>query len=266
MEPISAPAHTPSRSRWTSRTFSMWRILARMFWFTVVLLTLFQLVVSFPGRYAQFTSVCPSCLLRSDNIEELRTLGLSSQEFAIYLLVLAALFTLIYCLVGATIMWRKIDDPLAVLVAFALLFFGGFASWGLPDPLVSGLPFGYALARVISAVGRALLLLMFFLFPDGRFAPRLVRIPALLGVAVVTAFSLAPLEILPPWLTAIGIVLSAAAFVGAVLCQVYRYSKRSSTAQREQTKWIVFGIGVAIGAQILELAALYVIGPRIWLE
>ena len=129
MEPISAPA-LPGRSRWTSRTLSMWRILARMFWFMVVLLALFQLIVSFPSRYAQFTSVCPSCLLRSDNIEELRTLGLSSQEFANYLIVLAALFTLIYCLVGATIIWRKIDDPVAVLVAFALLFFGGFASWG----------------------------------------------------------------------------------------------------------------------------------------
>jgi signal transduction histidine kinase len=266
MEPISAPALTPGRSRWTSRTFSVWRILARMLWFALVLLTLFQIIVSFPGRYAQFTSVCASCLLRSDNIEELRTLGLSPQGFAIYLLVLAALFTLIYWLVGATIMWRKVDDPLAVLVAFALLFFGGFASWGPPDPLASALPFGYALAHVLTATGRTLLLLMFFLFPDGHFAPRWARAPALLGVAVVAAFSLVPLEILPAWLTAIGIVLSAAAFICAVLCQVYRYSKCSSTVQREQTKWIVFGIGVAIGAQILELAALYVIGPRIWLE
>jgi signal transduction histidine kinase len=266
MEPISAPALTPGHSRWTSRTFIVWRILARMLWFALVLLTLFQIIVSFPDRYAQFTAVCASCLLRADSIEELRTLGLSPQGFAIYLLVLAALFTLIYCLVGATIMWRKVDDPLAVLVAFALLFFGGFASWGPPDPLASGLPFGYALEHVLSAAGRALLLLMFFLFPDGHFAPRWARIPALLGVAVVAALSLVPLEILPAWLTAIGIVLSAAAFIGAVLCQVYRYSKRSSTAQREQTKWIVFGIGVAIGAQVLELAALYVIGPRIWLE
>src|SRR5262249_10109590 len=159
-------ALTPGRSRGTSRTVSMWRMLARTLWFTIVLLTLSQLVVSFPDRNAQITSICQTCLLRSDNIKELRTLGLSPQGFAIYLLALAALFTLIYCLVGAAIMWRKIDDPLAVLVAFALLFFGGFASWGPPDTLISVSPFGNALARVLSAAGRALLLLMFFLFPD----------------------------------------------------------------------------------------------------
>jgi signal transduction histidine kinase len=237
-----------------------------MLWLALVLLTLFQVIVSFPGRYAQFSTICPSCLLRPDNIEGLQSLGLSPQGFAIYLLVLAALFTLIYCLVGATIMWRKVDDPLAVLVAFALLFFGGFASWGPPEALANASPYGFAAARILSAAGRALLLLMFFLFPDSRFAPRWARIPALAGVAVIAVFSLVPLEILPVWLAVTGVLLSATAFLGGVLSQVYRYQRRSSTTQRRQTKWIVLGIGVAVGAQILELLSLYVFGPRIWLE
>jgi signal transduction histidine kinase len=237
-----------------------------MLWLALVLLTVFQMIVSFPGRYAQFATICASCLLRPDNIAELQSLGVSPQGFAIYLLTLAALFTLIYCLVGATIMWRKVDDPLAVLVAFALLFFGGFASWGPPESLANASPYGFAVARILSAAGRALLLLMFFLFPDSRFAPRWARIPTLAGVAVVAAFSLVPLETLPAWLAVTGVLLSAMAFLGGVLSQVYRYQRHSSTTQRRQTKWIVLGIGVAIGAQILELVSLYVIGPRVWLE
>src|SRR5215467_11996573 len=245
MEPVSAPALSPDRSRQSTRMVGVWRVLARMLWLALVLLTLFQIIVSFPGRYAQYTMICASCLLRPDNIAELQSLGLTPQGFAIYLLVLAALFTLIYCLVGAMIMWRRVDDPLAVLVAFALLFFGGFASWGPPEALASVSPYGFAVARILSAAGRALLLLMFFLFPDSRFAPRWSRIPALAGVAVVAAFSLVPLETLPVWLAVTGVLLSAMAFLGGVLSQVYRYQRCSSTAQRRQTKWIVLGIGVA---------------------
>src|SRR5215469_5830382 len=112
MKPISAPALSPDRSRHMTHMFGVWRILARMLWLVLVLLTLFQMIVSFPRRYAQFSTICPSCLLRPDNSKELRILGLSAHGFAIYLLVLAALFTLVYCLVGATIMWRRIGDPL----------------------------------------------------------------------------------------------------------------------------------------------------------
>jgi signal transduction histidine kinase len=224
------------------------------------------MVASISVRYAQYAAVCASCLLRPDNIRELGSLGLSPQGFAIYLLVLALLFTLIYCLVGALIMWRKGVDPLAVLVSFALLLFGGFASWEQTTPLTSASLYAYALAHGLSALGRALLLLMVFLFPDGRFVPRRARVPALAGVAVVTAFSLVPLEALPVWLVEVGILVSAAAFIGGAVSQVYRYQRRSSPAQRQQTRWIVVGIGVAIGAQLLELVALHVAGPRIWLE
>src|SRR5262245_14103610 len=98
MEPVSAPALTPDRSRLIIPMFGVWRVLARMLWLALILLTLFQIIVSFPERYAQFTTICSSCLLRPDNIEELQSLDLSPRGFAIYLLVLAALFTLIYCL------------------------------------------------------------------------------------------------------------------------------------------------------------------------
>src|SRR5262249_30286957 len=68
------------------------------------------------------------------------------------------------------------------------------------------------------------------------------------------------------WLVMAGVLLSASAFIGAVLSQIYRYRRHSSPAQRQQTKWIVLGIVVAIGAQLVELVALQALGRHIWLE
>jgi signal transduction histidine kinase len=237
-----------------------------MLWLLIAGLTLLHVATSFPILYAQFTTVCASCLLRPDNVAELSALGLSPQGFATVLLILAALFALIYYIVGATIFWRKTSDPTAVLVALTLLFFGGFASWGPTDALASASPWWRALMLALYAAGRALLLLMFYLFPDSRFTPRWARAPALVGAVLVVTLSLFPLDTLPAWVAVAGILLSTAAFIGGAMVQIYRYRRYSSTAQRQQTKWIVFGIAIAIGAQIIELAALQLFGAHIWLE
>jgi signal transduction histidine kinase len=266
MDPSSAPALASDRSKATDRALTVRQALARTLWLLIACLTLTHVVTSFPMLYVQFTTICATCLLRPDNSAELSALGLSPQSFALYLLILAALFTLIYCLVGATILWRKTTDPVAILVALTLLFFGGFASWGPADALTSASPYWRALMLILYAAGRALLLLMLFHFPDGRFTPRGARAPALVGVALVALFSLAPPDALPAWLTVSGVLLSAAAFIGAILSQTYRYRRRSSAAQRQQTKWIVFGAVVAIGAQLIELVAFQAMGQHIWLE
>jgi len=266
MDPSSASALTANDSKAPGHTLSWRRALARGLWLLIAGLTLLHVATSFPILYAQFTTVCASCLLRPENVEELSELGLAPQGFAIYLLVLAALFTLIYCLVGATILWRKTTDPEAVLVALTLLLFGGFASWGPADALTGASPWWRALILTLFAAGRALLLLMLFLFPDGHFTPRWVRAPAIAGLTLVVTLSLFPLDALPAWLLLAGVLLSAVAFLGGALTQIYRYRRNSSTAQRQQTKWVVFGVVIAIGAQIIELGALQLLGAHIWLE
>jgi signal transduction histidine kinase len=264
MDPASAL--TANDPKLPGHALSVRQALARVLWLLIAGLTLLHVATSFPILFTQFTTVCANCLLRPDNVAELSALGLAPQGFAIYLLVLAALFTLIYCLVGATIFWRKTSDPAAVLVAFTLLFFGGFASWGSTDAFSGAAPWWRGLMLALYATGRALLLLMLFLFPDGRFTPRWVRAPAIFGVALVATLSLFSLDALPVWLAGAGIPLATIAFVGGALTQIYRYRCYSSPAQRQQTKWVVFGVTIAITAQIAELVALQLFGARIWLE
>jgi signal transduction histidine kinase len=232
----------------------------------LVVLTLAHVFASFPVLFAQFTTVCASCLLRPDNMSELDALHLSPTAFAFYLLGLAAIFTLIYCAVSAIVAWRKSSDPMAIIIAFTLVSFGGTALGGPTDALTSASPIWRALVLLLYAGGRGLLLLVFYLFPDGRFVPQQVRLPAITGVVLVVIFSLLPLDVLPAWLTTLGILLATCAFIGGGLTQLYRYRYHSTATQRQQTKWIVLGMVVAVGAQVIELAALQFLGAHIWLE
>ena len=92
------------------------------------------------------------------------------------------------------------------------------------------------------------MVLFFLLFPSGRFVPRWTRWLAFVFIAFQVSHVLFPdlysgssaLEIVS-LLVFLGIVVSL------VWSQVYRYRRVSSRAQRQQTRWVVFGttLGVA---------------------
>jgi signal transduction histidine kinase len=241
-------------------------MLVRVLWLLLAALTFTHVLASFPILFAQVTTVCATCVLRLENAAELDALHLSRDAFALYLLGFAALFALVYSVVSALIIWRKSRDPVAILVAFTLVSFGGTAVGGPNDALTNVSPVWAAAVLLLYAAGRGMLLLVFYLFPDGQFAARWIRLPAVAGVGLVIALSLFPFDTLPLWLAMSGIVLSAGVFIGGVLTQIYRYRRRSSMTQRQQTKWIVFGMAVAVSAQIVELVTLQILGFHIWLE
>src|SRR5260221_6768467 len=49
--------------------------------------------------------------------------------------------------------------------------------------------------------------------------------------------------------------------VSQVLVQVYRYRRVSSPLERQQTRWVVFGIAVALGGIGIEIVVLYALLP-----
>jgi hypothetical protein len=104
-------------------------------------------------------------------------------------------------------------------------------------------------------VGTVCSVLFFFLFPGGRFAPRWTR---WLAVAFIV-FDLCTLSTTLgprpfagsysrlPALESVSYLVFLGIVVSLVWSQVYRYRRVSSPAQRQQTKWVVFGttLGVA---------------------
>jgi hypothetical protein len=83
------------------------------------------------------------------------------------------------------------------------------------------------------------------LFPDGRPVPRWSRwlIPVATGSVVLLPFidarAMSALNTLPAQLWAALLVLLFGLAFG---CQVYRYRRVSTPAEREQTRWVVFGL------------------------
>jgi hypothetical protein len=100
----------------------------------------------------------------------------------------------------------------------------------------------------LSLLGAACLYLVFYLFPDGRFVPRWTRWLALtlLAFGVPPAFfpgSPLDWETWSPWL---GLPFYMGLLGSGVAAQVYRYRRVSTPSQRRQTKWVVFGLSVAL--------------------
>src|ERR687886_314238 len=188
--------------------------------------------------------------------------GLSVQVYATYQLALAGLFALGSYLTASLIVVRKAAEPMALYVAFMLVLLGT----ALPFTIDALLPFFTPADLLLKAcsVGAWLLFYSFFyLFPDGRFVPGWPRwLLLLLAVREVARFflpdsPLSPMQWAPP-LRVADALLSAATCLGA---QVYRYRRVASAAQRQQTKWVLFGLTVAlIGLFVFAVPTLFLPG------
>jgi hypothetical protein len=135
---------------------------------------------------------------------------------------------------------------MALLVALTLvLLVGNSASLGALAATHPLLELG---SDALSFLGGVCLFLVFFLFPDGRFMPRWTRWLALtlLAFAVPQAFfpgSPLDWETWPSW---VGIPFYFSWLGSGVAAQVYRYHRVSTPSQRRQSKWVVFGLAVAL--------------------
>jgi hypothetical protein len=167
----------------------------------------------------------------------------------------AALVTIFYVItaaiwyaVGFLIFWRRSDDWLALLAAFFLVIFN-ITSLG---NTASGLEFAYPVLALplslLDSFGIGSLVVFLLLFPDGRLVPRwmgLILMLAFLGTFVSAFASITSLfnANLPAWLNWLGALV---VFGAIIFSQIYRYRRVSTPVQRQQTKWIILGLLVAI--------------------
>jgi hypothetical protein len=178
--------------------------------------------------------------------------GLSLGFLAAYQVILDAVFVLVCCALGALIFWRKSADRMALFCAFMLVLFGGagFTSI-LQDALMPVSPAWFALIGTLNLLGQTSFLIFFLLFPSGRFVPRWSRWVALCVVLY--------------WIYAIflvngltnGSLWSLLAFFALLFCtvggQVYRYRRVSTSRERQQTKWVVFGFSTGVVGFVLSV-------------
>ena len=245
-----------------------WLLLARAAWLSVAILTVIVFISGLPSEFMRLRTPCAdavSCVwvprLTAQNARALGELGLSVDLFASYWVAIEVSFVLMSSAIGVAIFWRKSDDRMALFVSLMLLTLG--AALVVPYPLLD-LPLIWTLsAEAVSFVGATLVVLFFYLFPDGHFVPRWTRwvvLVSIFGVMIPSTFL--PGRFLPIFGHPLAYAFLGASFAGAtVYAQVYRYRRVSSPTQRQQTKWVVFGLAMALGgASVVALLDLVV--PR----
>jgi hypothetical protein len=232
-----------------ARVPGRWLLLARGIWITLVVLSLGTSFASLPVYIARKQTLCAGTectygvLLTPSQVEVLKGIGLSLGDYAASN-VAFTLATIVVCLVVSTlIVWRRPDDRMAVLVALMLVTLGPLDATS--TVAASSSPWQVP-AECLAFLALAFFVLVFLLFPTGQFVPSFTRWIAVVCLAVLvpaTFFPNNPIAQNPDALLLFYLV-SLVAVATLALVQLYRYRRVSSPLQRQQTKWVVFGLAV----------------------
>ena len=203
---------------------------------------------SLPFTFADAHTICVqttcnhSGALTPDLVRQLRQFGLSLDFYATLVLTWSIILEIVYVAVGVIIFWRKSHDRMALVSSFALITFGAAFRGFNPEATLPSLL--SLLAYVMAFVGNGSLGFFFYLFPDGRLARRWMGF-LLLGWTIFwgvnnLVFATILTSTLPDFLLLLGLLGSV------VITQIYRYRRISAPLERQQTKWVVFGVSLAL--------------------
>src|SRR5215203_856272 len=251
---MSAHASPPATSSLRGR----WLLLGRMVWVAVAITVLAIILFSIPSSFEHYSSVCSAasevCSERAvgqptpEGVRALREMGLSVRSYALFYVVVEKIFQLVCFAVSAIFFFRRSEDRMALLVSLFLVTFGPVLI--IPTAaytLISSQPAWWLPVRGVEIVGEVCSALFFFLFPGGRFAPRWTRWLAVAFIAFDLSSILFPeLYSRSPALETVSYLVFLGTVVSVVWLQVYRYRRVSSPAQRQQSKWVVFGLTLGI--------------------
>ena len=228
-------------------------VLARVGWLAVAAVALGQFIISVPARYAQLAH--PTAGVRA----ALAEMGFSAGGYALYNVTLDTVFVSVFAVVAFVIFWRRSDDPMALLVATMLVVWGPLNGLFVltPDATKGMYPAMQAtLGSLVTFVGYMAWMLFFYLFPSGRFVPGWTRWMALSWVLFVSSWILTPFGP-PSWPPALFNVAILVLWGSFPVAQLYRYARVSDATERQQTKWVVFGVAVAV---VGVLATIFTLG------
>ena len=242
-----------------TRLSGSWLLIARTVWLALIIPSLGLFVVGIPVYYQQLqrAEVCGAgaCLnggLTAKDLQDLVSHGFSVSAYAALLTIFIAIIAAIWCTVGFLIFWRRSDDWLALLAAFFLVMLGitldgnALLALELTSPVLD-VPLGLVNFLAQVSFGG-----YFLFFPTGRLVPRWMGLILLLGG--IYAFCgnfpspISPFNAnWPGWLT---LPIYLVLYGSIAFSQIYRFRHISTPVQRQQTKWVVFGVTVLVGAVI----------------
>ncbi len=215
----------------------------RSIWVLVGLGALILIVAAVPYRFTMLTTdVYGYGTAVSDR-------GLSYNGFAAYFTGLETIIGIAFLVLATFIAWQKTGDWLALMVAVTLAYMG------ILLPLADGLIYAnegwywpIVTIRILVYTG---FIAMLCLFPDGRFRPQWSRWLLLAWIAFIPAGwqrvgeTFSDMAVIPNARTFQDglVLLLLSGWIGTgIVMQLIRYKKFASPEQRQQTKWVFYGL------------------------
>ena len=186
---------------------------------------------------------CNFLALSTAEITALTSWGLSTHAYAYFMSAVTVFVTAVYWALGGLIVWRQGGSPVGLAVSLALIVipistYGGSTDWATnyPNLVIPGI--------LLNILGTFIMLVFFYLIPNGRFSPRWAYIPLTITLFLVTLLTLqingfVTLSDLAQSL--LGATTVALVILGGIF-QIYRYQRDSTPLERQQIKWILFGV------------------------
>ena len=217
-----------------------WSLVAVVFlayFLTVLRLDFAQMLVPCQGANCNFLA------LSNIEIKVLTSWGTSTHAYAYYMSAVTVLLTLPYWVLGGLIVWQQGSTRVGLAVSLALIIipistYGGSTDWAVnyPKLVIPGI--------FLNVLGTVIMLVFFYLIPNGWFSPGWAYIPLIITIFLIViltlqingiiAFSDKILSLLGP--TIIGFIILGGSF------HIYRYRLESTPMERQQTKWMLFGV------------------------
>lgn len=225
-----------------------WLPFVRGLWLLFVLLLLGVFFAEISPYFNELRTACTGadCLLMAlspGEAQALRDMGLSMAFYAGYMVLLDIYPVLLVMPIAGLVFWRRSDTWLGILLSLALIFFLTASASSVPalGSVYPNLSWAFFVGDLLSA---SLFVLLFYLFPDGRFVPHWMwMFLMLMIVGVLVDVLLLPIgDPITPSYGAVANILWLAGLIVGVGAQIYRYQRISTPVQRQQTKWILFGL------------------------
>jgi hypothetical protein len=242
-----------------------WLPVTRVTWFALVVLLLAAYGAGIVPYFNQLHVPCSSndCLalaLSPQEAQLLPDLGLSIDFYVGYALGINIVGFMLIVLMAGLVFWLRSSTWLGFLLSLALVFFGTFSAQSATAIARQYPNLAWPIFLLDASIS-SLTVMLFYLFPDGRFVPRWTRwlmIGLVAGFVVdLLLLNRGPLE--PSYSTTAEIMYLGCLVVG-ILAQIYRYRRVSTPAQRQQTKWAMFGV-ITLFVMLLAWSLLFELFP-----
>lgn len=185
--------------------------------------------------------------------QELLARGISPALPAYYLIVLDTLTILSFSIVALVLVWHQPDDGMVMLSSATLV--ATAALYTIPG---NDAPVPYWLRALAISLGEILQVSFVYLFPIGLFLPRwlgILILPMCVWRPAIWVLAYIPNYLASPHSAenygtvrqdALDTALMLGLFAIGIAAQIYRYRNIYNPVQRLQTKWVLWGILIAI--------------------